>query len=929
MSTIDQKYTELARQGISLGEPLTPETSTPDGIGSFRQYRGGFIYWHPNTGAYELHGDILALYQRLGGSASFLGFPQTDELAGARPGSRVSRFEGGAIFWSPTTGAHEIHGQIYIRYLYLEAERGFLGLPISDEESVPGGRKSEFQGGTLYWSGDSGAHEIHGMIRERYRQLGGPASFLGFPTSDESDVLTRDKRPSGGKVSRFQHGTIYWTGRTGAFEVHGAIRELYETQLGGPLGVLGYPITNETNLPDSDIRYNNFERGVIVWRPSTGARAVTELDLYLSWVKAGKVDDGITWFSADRSAELVTYTTVVVDGRVLESNKRRPGDHAGDSYDLNASYRLSPIRANTTVSFKIKVDDWDAASSNDYLATLEKTFDIRSFWGMDNGANGVYIGHPATHKGGDAPRYDTIKFDFRISLPSRLAPDGPFRQQAWWQFDNFKTPKLSRQLYANTFRDVEVTGSTWEEILNPFDSLYYELAYDKITAGGNCFGMSVEALYALMGRSVFAEPIFQYGDNPVLREVINMKHGYQLGAEHIRWALSRLTSLDAVRPLNIFARVAAQLARGDRPVISMFSVKDFRGHSVLAYGFEAGRDGAPHRIFVADPNKPWLEAATSNPCVIEIFPNNTFKFMSNGSVRYQSSTLIDGLLPGTVIYDTPFHIISSQPRTPFWEIIQGLLSVLGGLIFLGGDAEIEDLKADSGSFYTTTDAGRGIVPNAIPGLARIPILDYEGRIPELYAQRGRLPNKLELSVSSLKDITTSTSQNGGFHLGMRLPQNAITLDSPIAPNSHDRIEVTETRSTHPLLTVNTEEATKAAKVKYAVFLDKQGRNGWSLEMDWSLAQGVTARLNAAPDGLNFVVENAGPARPIDLRLVTIENSRPTRSMLTLPVEATQGIIRLKPEDLVSPHGNLVIERLGSFNGSVLERLIERMHPDLR
>jgi len=428
-----------------------------------------------------------------------------------------------------------------------------------------------------------------------------------------------------------------------------------------------------------------------------------------------------------------------------------------------------------------------------------------------------------------------------------------------------------------------------------------------------------------MGRSVFAEPIFQYTDQPGLREVINMKHGYQLGAEHIRWAISRLTNLDAVRPLNIFARVAAQLARGDRPIISMFSVKDFRGHSVLAYHAVAGREGTPHRIFVADPNQPWPEAPTAHPCVIEIFPNNTFKFISNGSARYQSSSFVDGLLPGTVMYDTPFHVISSQPRTPFWEIIQGLLSLLGGFIFLGGDAETEDLKGDGSSFYTVTDTGRGIVPNAIPGLARIPILDYEGHVPELYAQRERLPNKLELSVGSLKDKTTSVSPNDGFRFGVRLPQNAITLDSPIAPNSHDRLEITET---HPLLAMQTEEAAKAAKVKYAVFFDKQGRNGWSLETDWGLAQGVTARLSAAPDGLNFVVENAGPARPINLRFVTIENNRPTRSTLTLPAEATQGVIRMKPEDLVSPHGNLVIERLGSFNGSVLERLIERMRPDL-
>jgi uncharacterized protein with LGFP repeats len=152
-----------------------------------------------------------------------------------------------------------------------------MGLPLSDEQPVRGGCKSEFEWATLYWSPDSGAREVHGAIRDRYHRLGGPAGFLGFPTSDESDVLNRNGRPSGGKVSRFQHGTIYWTGRTGAVEVHGAIRELYEKELGGPLGRLGYPLTNETQYPGpDDIRYNNFERGIIVWKPGKGARAVTD-----------------------------------------------------------------------------------------------------------------------------------------------------------------------------------------------------------------------------------------------------------------------------------------------------------------------------------------------------------------------------------------------------------------------------------------------------------------------------------------------------------------------------------------------------------------------------------------------------------------------------------------------------------------------------
>lgn len=927
MNSIEQKYTALGGAQGFLGAPTGPETATPDGEGRCREYQGGVIYWHPHQGAFEVHGAILARYKALGGPAGFLGFPHSDEEKGAQRGSKVSRFEGGHIYWSAKTGAHEVHGEILIRYLYHGAEGGSLGLPTSDEVEVPGGRKSEFQRATIYWSSSSGAHEVHGAIRTRYHQLGGPGSFLGFPTSDESDILQSNGKPSGGKVSRFQGGTIYWSKNSNAYEVHGTIRALYESKLGGPLGPLGYPLTNEKRLAQPDIRYNNFQKGIIVWRSGKGARAITELELYLGMVKAGKIDDGITWFAKDRSAELITYTTVEANGQTLESNKRRPGDHAGDSYDLNARYLIKPIQANTKIRFTIRVKDWDQASSDDYLASLEKTFDIRTCWGLDSGNEGAYLNQPATHKGKDAPSHNSVTFDYRVSRPGRVDKTRPFRQEAWWQFDNFKTPKLSRQLYANTFRDVEVTGSTWEEILNPFDSLYYELAFDEMAANGNCFGMAVEALHALMGRSVFAEPIYRYNDTAGLRQVINMKHGYQLGAEHIRWAINRLTRLDAVKPLNTFRRVRDQLRLGDPVIVSMFSIKDFKGHSVLAYQYQEGGNGKPHRIFVADPNLPWGEAPKqTHPSYIDIYTNNTFKFVTNGQTRYQSSKIVGNRLPGTVMYDTPFHVVSGAPRTPFWEILQDLVNVVGGLIILAGDAQTEQLQANGANFYTGTESGREIKPNAIPQLARIPFLNYGGQVPELYARRGSLPNDLGLTVQGQAPAGAPPDHERNLRLGIRTARNTVVVEGPIAESKRDKIELTETYSAHPLLTAATEEEAKAVKVNYAICGNRPGHSGWGIETELGVAREAKARLCAEPNNLGCIIENAGPERPCHLKLVTFENGQPNQSIISLPPEARRGVVRLRPEDLVSPHGNVVVERLSSIGGKVIEQFVERFQP---
>jgi uncharacterized protein with LGFP repeats len=82
---------------------LTDETTTPDGIGRFNHFQGGSIYWTPATGAHEVHGAIRDRWASLGWERSRLGYPTSDELVWAGTG-RVSRFQGGSIYWSPIFG---------------------------------------------------------------------------------------------------------------------------------------------------------------------------------------------------------------------------------------------------------------------------------------------------------------------------------------------------------------------------------------------------------------------------------------------------------------------------------------------------------------------------------------------------------------------------------------------------------------------------------------------------------------------------------------------------------------------------------------------------------------------------------------------------------------------------------------------------------
>ncbi|MGN7151207.1 LGFP repeat-containing protein, partial [Arthrobacter sp. SAFR-179] len=129
---------------------------------------------------------IVQHYEQLGGTASFLGTPVGSAYDIA--GGRAQEYARGTIYWSAGTGAHELHGEIRRNYLTLNGPAGFLGFPLTDETATPGapGRYNDFARGTIYWSPGTGAHELHGEIRRNYLTLNGPAGFLGFPLTDET-----------------------------------------------------------------------------------------------------------------------------------------------------------------------------------------------------------------------------------------------------------------------------------------------------------------------------------------------------------------------------------------------------------------------------------------------------------------------------------------------------------------------------------------------------------------------------------------------------------------------------------------------------------------------------------------------------------------------------------------------------------------------
>lgn len=155
MSAIDDKYANLVPL---LGRPTAPESGGTDG-GRFRQYERGVIYWHPQTGAHEVHGDILEKWRSLGAEAGSLGYPRTDESVAIR-GARYVHFVNGSIYWRAETGAFTIPPQIFEKWETMQREYG-IGFPL-DNPVVKGGEvRQKFEKAVMIWTLQGGVSVVH------------------------------------------------------------------------------------------------------------------------------------------------------------------------------------------------------------------------------------------------------------------------------------------------------------------------------------------------------------------------------------------------------------------------------------------------------------------------------------------------------------------------------------------------------------------------------------------------------------------------------------------------------------------------------------------------------------------------------------------------------------------------------------------------
>lgn len=653
---------ELLRDSVDMGEP-TEAIEFNGRIGAWTQpWSNGAFMYHPSAGAaFEMHGAIHARYRKMR-NRDELGHLVTDEEVATDSRGRKSLFSRGGIYWSSDTGAHEVLGQLYLDY-EAQGESRAWGFPVAGPKSVPGGTELRLQRARMYHrDGAPSAHEVHGAILNRFLATGGVGTW-GFPITNETPLLSGSREI--GRSSEFERCTFYWSSRTGAHEVHGDIHRKY-LDLGGPAGELGLPTTDEEGF--SGGRMSGFQNGTLCWYGSFASIVVARpFKLFIGTLNT-KESEGAFMGQND----LYLKVTVKHGSSTVHSARYpRSGDWGGRNVrDVNITLppviTPDPARAVTLV---IDVREADPGS-DDKIGKWTKRLDATNGWGLREN-NGIL-------DSGSIRKINNIRASVKpqVDIASLSEPE------KFWGVANQDTDDLSRAQYANAFRDVD-SETEWWDISDGLDSIFYELVVKDIAEDGNCFGMCLESIYARKGLSPFALPLDRFSSWGTIRPTVNVKHAYQVGASAIWWFLGQFATGNTHDPVDVFNRTHAAHGRGDHPVLCIAQNYDFSGapHVVLPVAWN--KSSRPWRMEILDPNFPGkVRDLTVDPS------KNEFRYVG-------SDTYTGGEWTGGRMHYMPFSILDTAVRTPVWDAILLLLS--GTIIILGGDAETESITDADGN----------------------------------------------------------------------------------------------------------------------------------------------------------------------------------------------------------------------------------------
>ncbi|WP_258868379.1 hypothetical protein [Arthrobacter sp. RT-1] len=265
---VTEKYAQSGGPAGRLGSPTSSETGGLKDGGAFQNFQGGAIIWSPGTGARFSWGATRDKWASTGFENGPLGYPITDEVGGLKGGGVYQVYQGGVIMYSPASGARlSSFGPIRDKWADTGFENGVLGYPVSDVITGlrNGGSYQAYQHGGIFSSAATGTHAITHGINGKWRAQGAENGPLGYPTADEVHGIK-----DGGSWQGFEGGAIMFSPASGAAISTGVIRDKWAST-GFENGRMGYPTTDVVTGLKEGGSFQNYQGGSILHTPAHGA----------------------------------------------------------------------------------------------------------------------------------------------------------------------------------------------------------------------------------------------------------------------------------------------------------------------------------------------------------------------------------------------------------------------------------------------------------------------------------------------------------------------------------------------------------------------------------------------------------------------------------------------------------------------------------
>lgn len=254
--------------GIGIAYGQGPQTQ--DGKSVYRSYGTvNFFGYNNDLPALKSSNEVplvragmASIWSALGSYYSGVGYPLGNEVG--IKGGAYQQFENGRIYWKDSIGGRIILGAVAGKWYSLGAENSWMGYPTSNEILIKNGVFQTFEKGSIYWSERTGAQPVFGAVADKWYRIGAENSNLGYPTTSEIVI-------NGGVYQQFQNGKIYWSEKTGAYPMFGAINNSW-TAWGAEKSSLGYP-TSAEYVSNGKV-WQNFQNGKISWTEREGTAIV-------------------------------------------------------------------------------------------------------------------------------------------------------------------------------------------------------------------------------------------------------------------------------------------------------------------------------------------------------------------------------------------------------------------------------------------------------------------------------------------------------------------------------------------------------------------------------------------------------------------------------------------------------------------------------